>query len=170
MVTLTVIGLVMAVMFAGSKTLLPQTRLRASARNIASALERARGWAVLEGQTLEFGYDIEHRSCALWLPFATDEAGKPVGPGRTYRLEPEELAPGTAIRTVRLPGGRERDKGEVILEITPMGRVQPHEIVVFNPDYPESELLTVRVNGLSNRAQIVKGDATMEAVADVDFR
>src|SRR5688572_25654191 len=75
MVTLAVIGLAMSVMVTGSRTLLPQTRLRASATLLASSLERARTWAVLEGHPLEFCYDLERRSCSFWLPFATDEEG-----------------------------------------------------------------------------------------------
>lgn len=170
MVTLAVIGLAMSVMVTGSRTLLPQTRLRSSATQLASSLERARTWAVLEGHPLEFCYDLERRSCSFWLPFATDEEGRIVGPGRTYRSEPEELQPGTAIAAVRLPGGQRRDKGQVILEVSPMGRVPPHEVVVVNPEHPDTELMTVRVNGLSNRAQVIQGDVTMEAVGDVDFR
>src|SRR5262245_31416802 len=73
MVALAGIGRAMSVMVTGSKTLLPQTRLRGSADRLVSALESARTWAVLEGHTLEFCYDLENRSCAFWLPYETDE-------------------------------------------------------------------------------------------------
>jgi hypothetical protein len=160
----------MSVMVTGGRTLLPQTRLRATADRLASALERARAWAVLEGQVFMFCYDLEERCFSAWLPFASDESGKPIGTGRTYKIPPEEFEPDTAIAAVRLPGGQKRDKGQVILEISPMGRVPPHEVVVVNPRYPDTEQMTVRVNGLSNRAQVLKGDVVMEPVGDVDFR
>jgi hypothetical protein len=51
-----------------------------------------------------------------------------------------------------------------------MGRVPPHEVVVVNPEHPETEVLTVRVDGLVNRCQVLKGNVTMETVADADFR
>ena len=170
MITLAVIGLAMSVMVTGSKTLLPQTRLRGSADRLVAALESARTWAVLEGHTLEFCYDLEQRSCSFWLPYATDDEGREVGPGRTLKSPPEPLEPGMAISMVRLPGGENRDKGQVILEISPMGRVTPHEVVVVNAEHPDTEVMTVRINGLSNRAQVLKGDVTMETVGDADFQ
>ena len=127
---------------------------------------------VLEGHTLEFCYDLEQRSCSFWFPYATDDEdpNRIVGPGRTYKSPPEALEPGMAIAMVRLPGGENRDKGQVILEISPMGRVSPHEVVVVNAEHPDTEAMTVRINGLSNRAQVLKGDVTMETVGDADFQ
>ena len=51
-----------------------------------------------------------------------------------------------------------------------MGRVPPHEVVVVNDKHPDTEVMTVRVNGLSNRTQVLKGDVTMETVGDADFQ
>ena len=169
MITLAVIGLAMTIVTGGA-TLLPQTRLKGSATRLVSALESARTWAVLEGHTLEFCYDLEQRSVSCWLPYETDDEGKEIGPGRTYKIPPEQLYPDIGIAMVRLPSGEKRDKGQVIFEVTPMGRVPPHEVVVVNDQHPDTEVMTVRVNGLSNRAQILKGDVTMETVGDVDFQ
>jgi len=172
MVTLVVIGLALSALMTGSatRTLLPQTRLKATADELGAALERARSWAVLQAEPLEFGYDLDHRTYAAWLPYETDEQNKRIGPGRTYKIHPEELQTGIVISQVRLPGGELRDKGEVILEISPMGRVPPHELVVLNEDHPDTEVLTVRVSGIANRCEVLRGDVTMEAVTDVDFR
>jgi hypothetical protein len=169
MITLAVIGLAMTLVTGGA-TLLPQTRLRGSANRLMSALESARTWAVLEGHTLEFCYDLENRTCAFWLPYETDDEGKEIGPGRTYRSPPEPLYPDISIAMVRLAGGETRDKGQVIFEVSPMGRVPPHEVVVVNDKHPDTEVMTVRVNGLSNRTQVLKGDVTMETVGDADFQ
>lgn len=171
MVTFAVIGLAMSIMVTGSRTLLPQTRLRGTAADIASSLQSARTWAVLLGKPLEFCYDLDAGTYAFWLPYATDdETGKEIGPGRTYKGGPVEVQPGMSMLEVRLAGGQVRDKGQVILEISPMGRMPPHEVVVVNPEFAEVEALTLRVNGLSNRCQVLKGNVTMPMVADADFR
>lgn len=170
LVTLTVIGLAMSVVVSGSSTLLPKTRLHSTGEELGSALGRARSWAVLEGQPFVFCYDLDARTYAAWLPYATDDEGREVGPGQTFKIATTPLEPGIAIAQVRLPGGMVRDQGQVTLEISAMGRVPPHELVVVNPEHPETEVLTVRVNGLANRCQVLKGDLTMQAVTDADFR
>jgi hypothetical protein len=80
------------------------------------------------------------------------------------------LRPGVAFAKVRLPAGESRDTGVVTLEISALGRMVPHEIVVLNPDHPETEVYTVRVNGISNRATVLTGDLAMLARSDADFR
>ena len=164
------IGLALSVMVTGSQSLLPQTRLKSSAENLASTVESARSWAVLEGRPLEICYDLDAQTYAVWLPFATDDEGDAIGPGRTDRIPASPPESGMVIAEVRLAGGLVRDKGQVILEVSPMGRVPSHEVVVVNSEHRETEAMTVRVNGLANRCQVIPGDVTMEGLTDVDFR
>jgi hypothetical protein len=170
MVALAVIGLVVSVMLTGSRTLLPQTRLRASAEELAAGLERIRSFAVLRQEPIRFEYDLSEGRYEAWLPYDRDEDGNVVGPGRTPVVDPVALRPGVAFFRVRLPGGDNRDKGKVALDVSALGRIVPHEVVVLNPEHPETEVYTVRVSGFSNRADVLQGDVTMIARTDADFR
>jgi hypothetical protein len=170
MVTLAVIGLVVSVMLTGSRTLLPQTRLRASAEELAASIERVRSYAVLRQEPIVFGYDLTEGRYEAWLPYERDDEGDSLGPGRTPVVDATQLRSGVAFWRVRLPGGEFRDDGLVTLEISPLGRMVPHEIVVLNPDHPETEVYTVRVNGMSNQAVVLQGDVVMIARVDADFR
>jgi hypothetical protein len=170
MVTLAIIGLAMSMMASGSRSLLPQTRLRAAAEELGSAVERARSWAVLRGERLELVYDLEKQTYEAALPYATDDEGRPSGPGRSPLIDPTPLPEGIEFSEVRLEGGLVRDDGLVTLEITALGRVPSHEVVFVNPEHRQTELYTTRINGLNNRSVALKGDVTMAPVTDVDFR
>jgi prepilin-type N-terminal cleavage/methylation domain-containing protein len=170
MVVVAVIGLVVSVMLTGSRTLLPQTRLRASAEELAASLGRVRSYAILRQEAIMFSYDLEQGSYEAWLPYERNQDGDSLGPGRTPVTDATTLLTGVAFARVRLPGGEDRMDGVVTLEISPLGRIVPHEIVVLNPEYPETEVYTVRVNGMINRANVLQGDVVMPARVDADFR
>ena len=170
MVVIAIIGLAMTVMVTGNVALLPQTRLRASANHLAAALEQARSHAQLRQEPLVFAYDLETDRYEAYYPVERDEEGHSKGPGKTPIRDPAPLEKGMSYRSVRLPGVVPRDAGVVALEISALGRVPPHEVVLENPDYPETEVLTVRVSGLANRSQVLEGDVVMAPLQDVDFR
>jgi prepilin-type N-terminal cleavage/methylation domain-containing protein len=170
MVTIAVIGLSMSVIFSGSRSLLPQTRLRASAREMGAALEQARTQAVLVQEPILFAYDMEHGGYEAYYPFERDEEGEALGPGKTPILDYTPLREGVALGRIRLPGSAMRDGGVVTLTISPLGRIPPHEVVLLNPEYPETELVTLRVAGLSNRTTVLEGDDLMDVPQDVNFR
>jgi len=41
---------------------------------------------------------------------------------------------------------------------------------VENPSYPDTEVLTVRVSGMTPKAEVLEGDVVMAPLQDVDFR
>ena len=170
MVVIAIIGLAMSLMVSGSSTLLPQTRLRGSADHLASALEFARNAAQLNQQAIEFAYDFEHRTYEAYYPYERDEKGDNKGPGKTQVIEPRELEAGIEFKTIRLPDTPPRTSGRVEFEISPLGRMTPHEVVIVNPQYPEKEVLTLRVSGLTSKADVLGGDAVKAPLQDVDFR
>ncbi len=170
MVVVAIIGLALSVTVTGSRSLLPQSRLRSSATQLAAGLELARNHAQLRQEPLVFAYDLDHGTWEAYYPFERDEEGVNRGPGRTPVISTTPLEEGMAIRLVRLPGSVPRDAGIVALEVTALGRVPPHEVVLENPEYPETEALTVRVTGFANRSQILSGDVVMAPLQDVDFR
>jgi hypothetical protein len=170
MVTIAVIGLAMSVIFGGSKALLPQARLRASAGEMGAALEQARTQALLVQEPILFAYDITNGLYEAYYPYERDDKGEDVGPGRTPVIDATRFRESVAIRKVRLPGSALRDTGTVTLTISPLGRIPPHEVVLYNPDYPDTEVLTLRVSGLANRSTVLEGDDLMAVPQDVDFR
>lgn len=170
MVVVAIMGLAMSVVFTGSVSLLPQARLRSSATQLAASLEQARSTAVLRQEPLVFEYDLERGGYKAYHDYVRNEKGENVGFGQTPVVDWVPMQSGIAIREVRLPGTSSRDGGVVALTISALGRIPPHEVVIFNPDYPDIEILTVRVSGIANRSTILKGDDLMEPLNDVDFR
>ncbi len=170
MVVIAIIGLAMSVMVSGSSALLPQTRLRSSVNQLAAALELARGHAQLRQEPLVFAYDLDQGAYEAYYPFERDEQGENRGPGKTPILDTRTLEDGIAFRRLRLPGSLPRDDGIVTLEVSALGRIAPHEVILDNPEYPETEVFTLRVSGLANRSQILEGDVVMAPLQDVDFR
>ena len=169
MIVIAIIGLAMSVTVTGSKALLPQSRLRSSANSAGSTLELARSHAQLRQEPLVFAYDLEHDTYEAYYPYERDEDGVNKGPGKTSIIDVQHLEEGVSFRCVRLPGSAPRTDGVVSLEISPLGRIQPHEVVVENPEYADTEVLTLRVSGLANRSQILEGDVVMAPLQDVDF-
>jgi prepilin-type N-terminal cleavage/methylation domain-containing protein len=170
MVVIAIIGLAMSMTATGGITLLPQTQLRSTASELASALELARSQAQLWQEPLVFAYDFEHGTYEAYYPFERDEKGEAQGPGKTPVIDLHELESGVALYRVRLPGGIPRDDGVVTLDISALGRIAPHEVVLNNPEYPDIEVVTIRVSGLANRSQVLEGDVVMAPLQDVDFR
>jgi len=170
MIVIAIIGLAMSVTVTGSGSWLPQSRLRKTASTMAAAVELARSHAQLRQEPLVFAYDLEQESYEAYYPFERDEKGVNKGPGKTPVIDPTPVEEGMAIRRIRLPGSEPRDVGIVALEISALGRIPPHEVVLDNPEYPDTEVLTLRVSGLANRSQILKGDVVMAPLQDVDFR
>jgi hypothetical protein len=170
LVVVAIIGLAWTVMATGSTSLLPQANLKSSAQNLVSSLDLVRTTAQLRHEPLVFLYDLDKNTYEAYFPFERDEKGDPKGPGRTPVMSSRALESGIEFRSIRLPGTVPRDKGLVELEISALGRVAPHEIVIENPSYPEVEVLTVRVSGLTPRAQVLEGDVVMAPLTDIDFR
>jgi len=170
MVTIVVIGLAMSVIFTGSRALLPQARLHASATEMGAALEQVRTQALLVQEPILFAYDITNGGYEAYYPYERDEHGDDIGPGRTPVRDYTRLKESVAFRRIRMPGSTVRDSGVVTLTISPLGRIPPHEVVLYNPEYPDTEIVTLRVSGLANRTSVLEGDDLMAVPQDVDFR
>lgn len=171
LVVIGIIGLSIGLFLGMGDTLLPQARLESSASTIGAVLDQARNYALVAQQELEFVYDFDQRTVAAYLPWESNDDGDPIGPGRTVVVEPRELERGMEYRAVRMPDGSMREReSEVSFVITPLGRMPPHDVILDNPDYPDIEVLTVRVSGLSNRYEILDGAPLPEVLEDADFR
>jgi len=170
MVVIAIIGLSMSTIFAGSRSLLPQSRLRAAATGLSADLELVRSHAQLTQEPIVLAYDLDDHGYEAWFPYERDERGQNIGVGRTPVLERRELPESVVFKVLRLASSEPRTSETIELTVSPLGRISPHEIVLMNPDHPETELLTLRVNGLVNRALLLSGDMIQVPLQDVDFR
>ena len=170
MTVMALIALSMAAIFRMSEALLPHTRLKASAAELASRLELARMQAVLQQEPIEWVYDLDRNGAEAFYPYERDEEGQAVGVGQSTVLFFKKLEKGMAIREVRLPGQDPYTSDRVRLPITPMGRMSPHEVVLHNPEHPDTEVLTLRVSGLRPESRLVEGDPEPEIIDDASFR
>lgn len=171
LVTIAIIMLAMGMVLGMGDAILPQTRLDSSSSLVGGAIDRMRSHAVFAHESILIVYGFDEKTVAAYLPYESDAEGRPVGPGRTLLYGPLSLEDGIAFHSVRLPDGSVRDQeSEVGFTITPLGRVPPHDVVIYNPEYPTTEVLTVRVAGLTNRYEILEGIPEPEVLQDADLR
>ena len=171
LVTLAVIGLAMGLVFGYGQTLLPQARLEASTSNLVNNLRSQRGHAQLTQQMVVFTYDLEEDVYSSHYPVEFDENGTEVGPGLTPILDPQSLEPEIIFEQVRLPDGSVRSEGQVAFEISPLGRMPPHDVLLVNREFPDIERAWVRVAGISNDARVLADlSEEPEVLNDASFR
>ena len=170
LVTITIIGLSMSAFLGVGDTMLPQSRLKATASAMGDAVVRMRTHALFSKQTVVFHYDLENSTWGADYPFEFDEEGRLLGPGTTEAMLPGEVREGMVIDSVVILGSDPRDDGVVHVEISPLGRVPPHDVVILNPEFPEFEVFTVRFPGLLNTYVTHHGRIESVELTDADFR
>ena len=176
MVVIVLIGVGVSVVAIRSGALLPQTKLQAQAERIAGVLDQARQQAVLENETIEMVLYLSPHETHGVQGFETryiyelDDDGEVVGPGFTPIIEFKPMEEDTELREVRVPGSDPRREGAVNLTISPLGRAPAVDIVVHNPEFPEDEVYTIRVDPLIPASRVMFGDVLRETPEDVDFR
>lgn len=176
MVVVVLIGVGVSVVAIRSGAMLPQTKLQAQAERIAGVLDQARQQAVLEHETIEMVLWLsphpEHGEQGFGTRYIYELAddGEVIGPGTTPIIEFKAMEPDTAIREVRVPGSPPRVEGTVNITVSPLGRVLPLDIVVHNPEFPDVEVYTIRVDPLIPGSRVQYGDVLREVPQDADFR
>jgi prepilin-type N-terminal cleavage/methylation domain-containing protein len=170
MVTLAIISLAMSLVFGLGSGILPQTRLAATADELADRLRTMRAQAILERRTLVFVYDIEHQGYSAYTPVELDDQGRVLGPGRTDELEFTPLREGMVFERIQLADGTSREDGQIELPISPLGRMPPHDVIIVNPDRPDFEVRTIRVSGLTMDSTVYEQRLQPEVVEDASFR
>ena len=170
MVAIAIIGLMLGLSLGAGKALLPQERLKSSANDLAGTLLQMRTDAISRRMEIIFTYDLTENRYKAHLPYELDDEGHILGPGESPVRDWRELEEGMAFGSIYFADGSAREDGLVALRITPLGRIPPHDVVVYNPDYPETELFTIRVSGLSLASEIVDGFVQPEIIEDAHFR
>lgn len=170
MVVIAIMGMIMSIIFGMGSTILPKQRLEVSAWDMGGMLTKVRSRAVFLREELLFVYDLDADTYASYHPYESDDEGRRVGPGRTEATSPRRVESDIVIEAVRLADGELREEGEVALTISPLGRIAPHDVIVANPEFADVEVRTVRVNGLSNRFDVLEGRPEPELLDDAHFR
>ncbi len=170
MVTLAIVGMAMLTVFVGSDVLLPASRLAGAAKEIGARVEMARIQALATQEPVTFSYDLDFEGCESYYPYERDENGNMTGVGRFQLDELKRIEKGINIREVRLPGQEPRTTETVVLVISPQGRMTPHEVIIDNPDYPSTEVVTIRIRGLGTSYEIIQGVTAPELIDDASFR
>lgn len=169
MITVSILGLMATIAYRGSASLLPQTELRATAMDVAGAIEKARLHAILVAEPLVFAYDLEAQTYEAYYPYERGESGERLGPGRFPVIDPRAPRGVIRISAIRLLDTT-RDDGRVELEIAASGQMPSHEVVVVMPEFEEFEVYTVRALGADTRPRVLQGDVAMEIPTDATFR
>lgn len=171
MVTITIIGLALTAFTGTGFNLLPQAELRATAVDLGDALVRMRTHALFSGQRVLFEYDLDEQGFRASYPLELDpEDGHVLGPGTTEVLDFTPVRKDMVMEAVLLPGNESREDGVVQVWVDPLGNVPPHHILVMNPEFPEIEVYTVRVDPLTNRYALMEGRFELLELDDADFR
>lgn len=169
MVVITIIGLMTTLVYTGSRSLLPRTELRASATDLAGALERARLHAMLVAEPIVFAYDLDAHEYEAYYPYDRGENGERLGPGTFPILDPRRLRGEMRLQQIRLAHGT-REEGRLELEVSATGHMPSHEAVLVMSGFEDTQVYTVRALGADPRARVIEGDHEMEVLTDESFR
>lgn len=171
MVTVAIIGMTLTVIFTGNaEGRLVQSRLGASAHRLRGVVELLRTQALFRQREIVLTLDFEERGFSAHYPVELDENGQVIGPGETLVEEFERLREGIAFEKLVLPDGQLREDGNVELRISPMGRLPDVDIVIFNPEYPDTEVHTLQLFGMQDRVLHLEGRIYRDSLVDADFR
>lgn len=171
LVTITIIGLAMSAVFGFGQNMLPQSRLAASAADIGDNFVRLRAHALFSQHEVVFEYDLDQQGFRAYYPVELDaENARVLGPGQTPVVEFTPVRAGMRLDRVVMDDGSERDDGLVQIAISALGVCPAHEAVVLNPEFPELELYTVRIDGLTNTYRTERGRRERARLGDADFR
>ncbi len=175
MVVIAILGMAVGAFALRGGSWLPKTRLKAQVLDLSAALEQIRNHALFTQETLHFTYILDEVGDSLggyraFYPYDRGDKGENLGSGETPVLDFAPLSKDTRIREIRIPGSEDRKDGEVIVAVSPLGRVIAHDIVLENPNFPETEVFTIHVNALAIRGRIVQGNRPREIPEDGDFQ
>lgn len=172
MVTIAVIGLALGAVFGGSKSLLPQARLEATATEIGDMLVKQRNHALFSRRSLIVEYDLDANTWQVLYPYELDEQNRILGPGETMASSLGTVQESMSLESVDLALDDDDPivDGKIRLEITPLGYVPAHDVVVVDPEFAEYEALTVRFESGSNGYQILRGRPPRLVLDDAEFR
>ncbi len=147
-------------------TLLPSTRIEASARILAADIASARASAVAQGLPYRIDYDIDESRYRIATPFkdgggiATEEEDRVTTEWKPF---PENVV----LREI-LVGNQTIRSGSYRIEMKPNGNTMEHVVHLERPLPPGNFYLVVQ--GLTGYVQFFSGDWRPEIVSESDFR
>ena len=127
LVTISLIGILLGIVFLRLDTLVPGQRLTASARELASHLDQARNYAVVSGKPVVFEYDIDNSAYRYYLPYEYAEDGRTIlREGVTELFDWMPLKDTVLIRDIVLAEMEPTTAGLVTVRFEPRGIASDH--------------------------------------------
>ncbi len=167
-VVIGLIGLMFGIVFFRLDFLLPGTRLKSSARQLASHIEQAFNHAVVSGRPVRFEYDLDEQAYRFIYPFELDDDGVTIkGEGETTVLDWEQLSQTIRIVDVRIGEGDAIVSGRVFVTFEPRGVATGH-VVHLNKEETD-HFFSILVSPLLGLVEVQQGYANSESLDDDVF-
>ncbi|MHC4944056.1 MAG: pilus assembly FimT family protein [Planctomycetota bacterium] len=170
MVSITILGLGLTIIFLRIDTLIPATRLQATCRKLVSDLDELRMASVMIYKLpVHLTYDLEAQGYRAYIPYEIDEEQNIIGPGETELMELRELPDGIQLADIRLGAMTEAydDKSQITVFINPDGSVTGH-IAHLKDEHYEKEFSMI-VASLTGFAEVVDKRVEYEEIDDSQF-
>ncbi len=165
-----ILGIAMTIVAVNVSVLIPHERLRGAANNIGNLLQYARSEAAATGVNFAVVYDLDENAYWLLVPRTVDERYEQT---RTRDEDtrivylPNELPDGVEFEDIQFGEGAKRTRGEIHIEITPMGTASGHIVHLINR-HNDDEQFSVELNALTGRVTYHEGYVEFEEVIDYD--
>jgi prepilin-type N-terminal cleavage/methylation domain-containing protein len=175
MIVMVILGLAISMVFGGAKNLLPESRLRSAAEDIANRISDVREEAIVRGWTVTFEYDLDRRTYYAWAvapPGLIDEQLIEED-GRFYF----DLGGSQArtelpfnVRFIDLQLGEENPVRSGIVQVTfnAFGLATAHTVHLENLE--TQQRMTVEVDPLTGLCQILEGYQEVKPIQYENFR
>jgi general secretion pathway protein H len=168
MVVLGLLGLMFGVVFLRLDGMVPATRLRAGARELASHLEMSRNHAVVSGKTVVVQYDLASARYRAYMPYELATDGITVlGDGETSVFDWMDLPDEIEIQDVRIGDGDALDQGIVTVTFEPRGIATGHTVHLRKADTDRS--YSVMVSPLMGYVDATEGYYEPEVLDEDDL-
>ncbi|MBU0755652.1 MAG: prepilin-type N-terminal cleavage/methylation domain-containing protein [Planctomycetes bacterium] len=153
MVSITILGLGLTIIFLRIDSFIPSTRLQATCRKLVSDIDELRMMAVMIYKLpVRLEYDLEKHGYGAYLPFEIDDDQEIVGPGRTDLFDFRPLPVGVIFSDIRLGAQNMAydDIDTITVFINPDGSVTGHIAHLKDEQYnKEYSMIVASLTGFS---------------------
>ena len=147
-------------------SMLPNSRLQACARALASQIADARSHAITQGLSYQIEYDLDNNRYRLVTPVKAG-GGRAIRPEDRIGLDWVEFPPNVKLAGVTLGAEDTSERGIVFIDFDPLGSSVEHQ-VNLRRENPEADF-TLQVEALTGMVRFLTGRPRIEKVDDGAF-
>lgn len=175
MIVIVILGLAMGMIFGGAQNLLPESRLRSAAEEIATRINDVREEAIVRGWTVTVEYDIDRRTYFAWAiapPGLIDE--KLIEEDGRFYFDLGGVQARTElpfnVRFLDLTLGEENPVRSGIVQVTfdAFGLATGHTIHLENTE--TEQRMTIEVDPLTGLCRVIEGYHEAKPIPYESFR